>query len=100
MSPYDRQDFLGPDSDARLRAVTIGIVGLGGGGSHVVQQLAHLGIGCFVCVDPDIVEDSNLNRLVGATAADAENATPKADVDERMVRGLVDRKSTRLNSSH
>src|SRR3546814_11017151 len=88
MSRYDRQDFLGPDSDARLRAVTIGIVGLGGGGSHVVQQLAHLGIGGFVCVDPDIVADSNLNRLVGATAAAPAHATPKAAAAERRVRGI------------
>lgn len=89
MSRYDRQDFLGPDSDARLRAATIGIVGLGGGGSHVVQQLAHVGIGGFVCVDPDIVEDSNLNRLVGASSVDAREAVEKAAVAERMVRGLV-----------
>ena len=89
MSRYDRQDFLGPDSDARLRAVTIFVVGLGGGGSHEDVFVAHARIVSFVCVDPDIVEDSNLNRLVGATAADAENATPKADVAERMVRGLV-----------
>lgn len=89
MSRYGRQNFLGPDCDARLRAATIGIVGLGGGGSHVVQQLAHVGIGGFVCVDPDIVEDSNLNRLVGATAADARDEMAKAAVAERMVRGLV-----------
>jgi hypothetical protein len=89
MSRYDRQNFLGSDCDARLRAATIGIVGLGGGGSHVVQQLAHVGIGGFVCVDPDVVEDSNLNRLVGATAADARDDMAKAAVAERMVRGLV-----------
>lgn len=35
MSRLDRQSFLGPQSDAILDAATIGIVGLGGGGSHI-----------------------------------------------------------------
>lgn len=89
MSRYDRQNFLGDDSDERLARATIGFVGLGGGGSHVVQQCAHIGIGGYVCVDPDIVEDSNLNRLVGATSADADARHPKAAVAERVVRSLV-----------
>jgi len=53
---------------------------LGGGGSHIVQQLAHLGVGNFVLVDPDHVEETNLNRLVGATNKDAAKATPKTTV--------------------
>jgi tRNA A37 threonylcarbamoyladenosine dehydratase len=63
------QSFLGRDSDAVLAGVTAGIVGLSGGGSHVVQQLAHVGIGGFVPVDHDIIEHKNLNRLVGGTMA-------------------------------
>src|SRR3546814_8395938 len=84
MTDYSRQSFLGPDSDQALEAATIGFGGLGGGGSHAVQQAAHLGIGNFVLDDPDAIEDSNLNRLVGGTALDVKR----------------DRKSTRLNSSH
>ena len=53
----------------RLRAATVGIVGCGGGGSHVIQQLAYLGIGAMVLVDGDLVEETNLNRLVGAVPA-------------------------------
>ena len=44
MSRLDRQSFLGPDSDTILHEATIGVIGLGGGGSHIVQQSAHLGI--------------------------------------------------------
>src|SRR5260370_36729390 len=51
---------------ARLRSASVGVVGNGGGGSHVIQQLAYLGIGNFVLVDGDRAEGSNLNRLVGA----------------------------------
>jgi hypothetical protein len=85
---YSRQSFLGPDSEAIIRRAVIGIVGLGGGGSHVVQQLAHLGFQRFVIYDPDVVEDSNLNRLVGATEQDAMRATPKVEVAERVIKGL------------
>jgi molybdopterin-synthase adenylyltransferase len=89
MTRFDRQSFLGADSEQRLAALTLGIVGLGGGGSHVVQQLAHIGVGGMVCVDDDIVECSNLNRLIGATLEDADAKLLKARVAERMVLGLV-----------
>jgi len=80
-----RQSFLGVDSDEILTDLTVGIVGLGGGGSHVSQQLAHMGIGGFVLLDPDTCEDSNLNRLVGATAADAKDDRPKVDIAARLI---------------
>jgi tRNA A37 threonylcarbamoyladenosine dehydratase len=57
---YERQTFLG--SRARLSSATVAIVGLGGGGSHIIQQLAHLGVGHLVGIDHDRAEDSNLNR--------------------------------------
>lgn len=89
MSRTDRQSFLGADSEAKFAALTVGLVGLGGGNSHVVQQLSHVGVGGLVCVDFDIVEDSNLNRLIGGTAADLAVPTLKTVVAERMMRGLV-----------
>lgn len=89
MSRYDRQSFLGIDSDERLAAATIGIVGLGGGGSHIVQQLSHVGVGGMICVDPDIVEDTNLNRLIGGTLHDVAKARLKTEIAERMIKGLV-----------
>ena len=88
MSRLDRQNFLGPDSDKILDSVTIGVVGLGGGGSHVVQQMAHMGIGGYVNVDPQAIEDTNTNRLIGGTLADVEAGLPKVDIAERLIRGL------------
>jgi molybdopterin/thiamine biosynthesis adenylyltransferase len=81
---HSRQSFLGADSEQILRDLTVGVVGLGGGGSHIVQQLAHIGVGALVIADPDHVEDSNLNRLVGATANDVKEATLKTLVAERL----------------
>jgi hypothetical protein len=88
MSRLDRQSFLGPRSDLILDAATIGLVGLGGGGSHVAQQAAHMGIGGYVTADPDIIEDTNTNRLIGGTLADVAVKRPKTEIAERLIRGL------------
>jgi len=85
---FDRQSFLGTKSAAILDAACMAIVGLGGGGSHVLQQLAHVGVGHWILCDPDQVDESNLNRLVGATEADAAAATPKTTAAERLILGL------------
>lgn len=88
MSRLDRQGFLGPDSDAILEAATIGIIGHGGGGSHIAQQSAHMGIGGYVNADPDTIEDTNTNRLIGGTLADVAVRLPKVSIAERMIRGV------------
>jgi molybdopterin/thiamine biosynthesis adenylyltransferase len=85
---YSRQSFLGEESEETFKSTKAGIVGLGGGGSHVAQQLAHIGIGNFALFDPDHVEQPNLNRTVGATAADAAAGTPKVDVARRMINAI------------
>lgn len=85
MTRFQRQSFLGPDQERIFRKSKIGIVGLGGGGSHIVLQTAHLGVGNFVVLDPDNVEESNLNRLLGATFQDAIGGTPKTEVARRLI---------------
>lgn len=64
----------GEGGQRRLAAARVAIVGLGGTGSQVAVQLAHLGVGALVLVDPDRVEATNLSRLVGATRADVGRA--------------------------
>jgi hypothetical protein len=86
---FSRQSFLGRDAELIIEEATVGIVGLGGGGSHIVQQLAHIGFTNYVIYDPDVVEESNLNRLVGATREDARLQTPKVLVAERVISGLI-----------
>lgn len=88
MNWLDRQSFLGPDSDSVLAGTKVGIVGLGGGGSHIAQQLAHVGIGSFVLIDPDSIEDTNLNRLVGGTWADVEAGRVKVEIAKRLIKGV------------
>lgn len=88
MSQLDRQSFLGPDSNARLAEARVGLVGLGGGGSHVAQQLAHVGVGGFVLADPDHIESSNLNRLVGGTVEDVIHKRAKTAIAARLIRSI------------
>ncbi len=93
---YSRQSFLGPDAAMAIARCTVGVVGLGGGGSHIVQQLAHIGFQRYVIYDDDVVEESNLNRLVGARSADVAAATRKVDLAKRMILGLQPDASIRL----
>jgi ThiF family len=81
---YSRQLALfGAEGQARLAESTVAIVGLGGLGSHVAQQLAYLGVQRFALVDADLVEASNLNRLIGAHPSDVGAA--KVAVAARMI---------------
>lgn len=67
-STFDRQlAWFGEGGQRQLGRLRVGIVGCGGTGSHVCQQLAYLGIRSFVLVDPDFIEATNLNRTVTAT---------------------------------
>lgn len=83
-----RQSFLGADSETVLNHSRVALVGLGGGGSHIAQQLAHIGLGHFLVIDPDFIEDTNLNRLVGATLEDVRLVTVKVDIAERVIRSV------------
>src|SRR3546814_13101218 len=91
MTDYSRQSFLGADSGQALEAATIGFGGLGGGGPHAVQQAAHLGIGNFVLVDPDAIEDSNLDRLVGGTARDVNRGMSNGEIAKRLILAITPR---------
>lgn len=84
----DRQSLaIGPRADAALRRARVAVIGVSGGGSHVVQQLAHIGIGTLIPIDDQLVEESNLGRLVGAVATDVER-TKKVDVAGRLAKGI------------
>jgi molybdopterin/thiamine biosynthesis adenylyltransferase len=76
----------GEEAQRRLQDVRVGVVGCGGTGAVVVQMLAHLGVQHLVLVDQDVVELTNLNRLVGATRADARRSRLKVHVARRTVR--------------
>jgi molybdopterin/thiamine biosynthesis adenylyltransferase len=84
----DRQSLaIGPKSDAKLADAKVAIIGVSGGGSHVVQQLAHQGVGTLIPVDDQTVDESNLGRLVGAVHTDIDT-TLKVEVAHRVATGI------------
>lgn len=81
---FDRQvRAIGAAGQRAFGELAIGIVGLGGTGSIVAQQLVHLGARRFILVDPDTIEVSNLNRVVGAIVSDVGKA--KVHVAQRYI---------------
>lgn len=85
---HDRQvRVFGPDAQAALQNLRVAIVGLGGTGSIVAQELAHLGVRDFILVDPDVVEESNLNRV--ANAAQRDIGRLKVDVASDYILRIV-----------
>lgn len=85
---FDRQvRAFGADGQQALNSVRIAIVGLGGTGSIIAQQLAHLGVRDFILVDPDVIEATNLNRVAHATVEDL--GLPKVRVAGRYIRSVA-----------
>jgi molybdopterin-synthase adenylyltransferase len=84
---YDRQIRLfGQEGQRRLAAAHVVLLGLGGLGMHLVQQLSYLGVRWFTVADSDDVDETNLNRLVGATPDDI--GLSKVAIAERMIRAV------------
>jgi hypothetical protein len=84
---YDRQvRAFGSAGQTLLAGLKVAIVGAGGTGSVVAQELAHLGIHDFLLIDHDQIERSNLNRVAGATASSV--GKPKVDVTAAMIRAI------------
>src|SRR6266851_785928 len=68
---------------AILRTQAISLVGVGGLGSIIAEHLIHMGFHEINLIDPDVLEMSNLNRVVGAYYEDAEQKRYKVDVVKR-----------------
>lgn len=83
---FDRQiRFFGKDGQTELNRCHVAIIGLGGIGSLVAEYLGRLGIGKFTLIDSDILETSNLSRVVGASMEDARVARAKVDIAKNNI---------------
>lgn len=68
LAPFGRQILaFGEDVQSLLGRLTVGVVGLGGTGSAVVEQLARLGVGRLLTCDPQKLEKTNVNRVYGSS---------------------------------
>jgi molybdopterin/thiamine biosynthesis adenylyltransferase len=65
VSEWDRVErYLGHDALAQLANKSVAIIGLGSGGGFVAQTLAMSGVGRFVLIDDDKIEQTNVVRHV------------------------------------
>ena len=53
----------------KLFRSTVAVIGCGGLGGYVVEELARLGVGRLKAIDPDVFEEHNLNRQLMSTIA-------------------------------
>lgn len=84
-----RQSFLGDSFLNELNNVTVAIIGLGGGGSIIFSELAHIGFKNYFICDPDDFEESNINRLLGSIDSDIQDKTSKITIAERTIKRII-----------
>lgn len=76
---YSRQiPLIGHEGQARLKASSVMVAGLGGLGSAASIYLAAAGVGRLVLVDNGVVELSNLNRQILYGVSDLGKPKPQA----------------------
>lgn len=76
--------------NARLRESRIAIVGAGGTGSPLADQLVRMGVERVALIDADQLDHpSNLRRVVGARPQDFEQSTAKVNAVARHLRELT-----------
>lgn len=83
----------GDGIQATISDLTVAIVGTGGTGSAVAEQLTRLGVRSFTLIDPDELSDSNTTRVYGSTPADV--GRPKVDVVGDHLKRIAQGVSTR-----
>ena len=77
---------LGDDVMKRLRSLRFCIVGCGGTGANFAEMLVRTGATRLALIDGTEVEDSNLNRVFGFSAADVNK--PKAEALENRLTSI------------
>ena len=86
---FDRNvRFFGEDGQHHIRATHAVLVGIGGLGTHVAQQLAFLGVGRITLIDSQELDSTNKNRYVGCRFDDPVPGSKKVDLGERLIKSI------------
>jgi molybdopterin/thiamine biosynthesis adenylyltransferase len=80
---FDRQTrALTREFQPVLKQLHVGVVGFGGTGSPVCEQLIRLGVGKLLVIDNGTFEKSNVSRVYGSTVFDEK--LPKVNIAARL----------------
>jgi hypothetical protein len=72
----------------RIRNSSVAVVGASGTGSPAIEVLARAGVGHLIVIDPDIVEESNLERLHGGFSRHVEHHASKVQIAREHVAAI------------
>jgi molybdopterin/thiamine biosynthesis adenylyltransferase len=65
---YQRnRNTLSIEQQLAISLTRVAVIGCGGLGGYVIEELARLGVGTLIAVDPDCFEEHNLNRQILST---------------------------------
>ena len=78
----------GPGTTRLLKNIAVGVVGASGTGSPILEQLSRLGVGELVIIDPDIIEDKNLNRILNSKKHHATQKVYKANMLKTSIEAM------------
>ena len=80
----------GIDGQIKLLESTVMIIGLGGLGGSILEQISRAGFGTIIGVDPDVFDQSNLNRqLLSTEHAIGEKKVAVAEKRVRQINSAV-----------
>jgi molybdopterin/thiamine biosynthesis adenylyltransferase len=79
---------VGEEGQRRLLSSSVAVIGCGGLGTHIADNLVRAGVGRLKLVDRDRVELSNLQRQILFDEQDAASALPKADAAASKLRSI------------
>ena len=83
-SQFSRTEVLiGKEAIEKLQNSKVAVFGIGGVGSYVVEGLARAGVGSFILIDKDVVDETNINRQIIATYQTI--GVPKVEVAKQRI---------------
>lgn len=85
---FARQKVFGASFQQQLSQLTVTLIGCGGIGAIVAEQLGRLGVKKWVLIDPDRLEFVNLNRMPGATWQMAQHQWSKVEYVKHLIKQI------------
>ncbi len=79
--------FFGKEGQRKISSLIVVIVGIGGLGTHVLQQLALLNVKILILIDNEAIDKTNSNRYVTIHHTDPPG-TLKVDIGKRLIKKI------------